>query len=90
MGGGNELKEATEKDKYDGKERDVGHFVRKLGMHVLGKKVQEKLSNGEDVIIDESSDIASLKQLFNKELVQYQHHSEAGQQRMSEIPVFQL
>ena len=69
MGGGDELKEATEKEKYDGRERDVGSFIRKLGMHCLGKKVQEKLSNGEEIIIDESSDIDSLKLLFNKELV---------------------
>ena len=59
-------------------------------MHVLGKKVQEKLSRGEDIIIDDSSDFSSLKQMFNKYLVQCQHHSEAGQQRMTEIPVFQL
>ena len=64
--------------------------MRKLEIHVLGKKVQEKLSRGEDIIIDDTSDIPSLKQLFNKELVQYQHHSEVGQQRMTEIPVFQL
>ena len=57
MGGGNELKEVPEKDKYAGKEIDVGHFIRKLGMHCLGKKVQEKLSKGEEIIIDESSDI---------------------------------
>ena len=90
MGGGDELKEVTEKEKYAGKELDVGHFTRKLDMHCLGKKVQEKLSNGEEIIIDESSDIESLKLLFNKELVVYQHHSEAGQQRMLEIPVFQF
>ena len=90
MGGGTELKEVPEKEKYAGKEIDVGHFTRKLDMHCLGKKVQEKLSNGEEIIIDESSDIESLKLLFNKELVVYQHHSEAGQQRMLEIPVFQI
>ena len=90
MGGGDELKEATEKDKYDGKEKDVGHFIRKLFMHCLGKKVQEKLANGEEIIINESSDIELLKLLFNKELVVYQHHSEAGQQRMLEIPVFTI
>ena len=28
MGGGDELKEATEKDKYAGKELDVGAFTR--------------------------------------------------------------
>ena len=57
-------------------------------MHCLGKKVQEKLANGEEIIINRSSDIELLKLLFNKELVVYQHHSEAGQQRMLEIPVF--
>ena len=82
MGGGTELKEVPEKEKYAGKELDVGHFTRKLDMHCLGKKVQEKLPKGEEIIIDESSDIDSLKPLFNKELVQYQHHSEAGQQRI--------
>jgi hypothetical protein len=59
-------------------------------MHILGKKVQEKLSKGEDIIIETGSDIDKLKLLFNKELIQHQHRSEAGQQRMAEIPVFQL
>ena len=49
MGGGDELKEATEKDKYAGQEIDVGAFIRKLFMHCLGKKVQEKLANGDEI-----------------------------------------
>ena len=54
MGGGTELKEVPKKKKYDGEEKDVGHFTRKLDMHCLGKKVQEKLANGEEIIIDET------------------------------------
>ena len=59
-------------------------------MHVLGKIVQEKLSKGEEIVIKEVSDIVSLKLLFNKKLIQHHHRSEAGQQIMAEIPVFQL
>ena len=83
-------KEAEEKDKYNGGKQDIGTFTRKLEIYVLGKKVQEKFVNGEDIVIKEDSDIDKLKQLFNKELIQHQHRTVAGQSRMAEIPVFQV
>ena len=88
--GGDDVKEVAEKDRYNGGKQDAGTFSRNCEMQVLGKKVQEKLLNGEDIVIDDDSDVAELKQLFNKELVKHQHRSEAGQQRMAEIPVFQV
>jgi hypothetical protein len=67
MGGDDVKDEVPEKDKYDGREQGIGTFTRKKEMHVLGKKVQEMLSNGEDIIvIKDDSDIDKLKQLFNK------------------------
>ena len=66
MGGDAVKDEAPEKDKCNGGEQGIGTFTRKKDIHVLGKKVQEKLSNGEDIVITEDSDIDKLKQLFNK------------------------
>ena len=83
-------KEAEEKDKYNGGKQDIGTFTRKLEIWVLGKKVQERMVNGEDIVIKDDSDIDKLKQLFNKELIQHQHRTVAGQSRMAEIPVFQV
>jgi hypothetical protein len=66
MGGDDVKDEALEKDKYNGGKQDTGTFTTKKDMQVLGKKVQERLSNGEDIVINEDSDIDELKQLFNK------------------------
>ena len=47
------LDDVSEKNKYDGHEQEVGTFMRKLYMQILGKKVQEKLVKGEDLTITE-------------------------------------
>ena len=90
MGGDQVLDDVSEKNKYDGHEQEVGTFMRKLYMQILGKKVQEKLVKGEDLTINEESNKEELKKLFNKELMAYQHRSDAGVARMAEIPVFQV
>ena len=84
------MDDVSEKNKYDGHEQEVGTFMRKLYMQILGKKVQEKLVKGENLTITEASNKEELKKLFNKELMAYQHRSDAGVARMAEIPVFQV
>ena len=90
MGGDQVIEDVSEKNKYDGREEEVGTFMRKLYMRILGKKVQEQLVKGEDLIIKDDSNKEELKKLFNKELMAYQHRSDAGVARMAEIPVFQI
>jgi hypothetical protein len=67
---------------------EIPIFKRDLEMYVLGKTAQEKLSKGEDIIIEEGDGKDPLKILFNKELMSYQHRSDVGLQRMAEIPIF--
>ena len=61
MRGDQVIEDVSDKNKYDGREEEVGTFMRKLYMRILGKKVQEKLVKGEDLIIKDDSNKEELK-----------------------------